>query len=74
MTQHLGLHRLRLVIGNSMGGMETWILAQKYPALMDVAVPMAYTCCEPSALRPEATAVPAPPRLTHGETAAAATR
>jgi homoserine O-acetyltransferase len=40
-TQHLGLHRLRLVIGNSMGGMETWILAQKYPALMDVAVPMA---------------------------------
>jgi homoserine O-acetyltransferase len=40
-TQHLGLHRLRLVIGNSMGGMETWILAVKYPALMDIAVPMA---------------------------------
>ena len=40
-TQHLGLHRVRLVIGNSMGGMETWILAQKYPGFMDVAVPMA---------------------------------
>ena len=40
-TQHLGIKRLRLVIGNSMGGMETWIFAQKYPALMDVAVPMA---------------------------------
>jgi len=40
-TQHLGIKRLRLVIGNSMGGMETWIFAQKYPALMDIAVPMA---------------------------------
>jgi len=40
-TQGLGVHRLRLVIGNSMGGMETWLLAQKYPALMDIAVPMA---------------------------------
>ncbi|WP_029528278.1 alpha/beta fold hydrolase [Polaromonas glacialis] len=37
---HLGLKRLRLVIGNSMGGMQTWIWAQKYP-MMDVAVPMA---------------------------------
>jgi len=41
LTRHLGLHRVRLVIGNSMGGMETWLLAQKYPAFMDVAVPMA---------------------------------
>jgi len=41
LTQHLGIKRLRLVIGNSMGGMETWLFAQKYPALMDVAVPMA---------------------------------
>jgi len=40
-TQHLGLHRMRLVIGNSMGGMETWIFAQKYPGFMDIAVPMA---------------------------------
>jgi homoserine O-acetyltransferase len=40
-TQGLGVQRLRLVIGNSMGGMETWLLAQKYPSLMDIAVPMA---------------------------------
>jgi len=40
-TEHLGLRRLRLVLGFSMGGMETWIFAQKYPGLMDVAVPMA---------------------------------
>jgi len=40
-TEHFKLQRLRLVIGNSTGGMETWIFAQKYPALMDVAVPMA---------------------------------
>ena len=39
--EHLGLRRVRLVIGNSMGGMQTWIWAQKYPDFMDVAVPMA---------------------------------
>jgi homoserine O-acetyltransferase/O-succinyltransferase len=39
--EHLGVKHLRLVIGNSMGGMQTWIWAQKYPAMMDVAVPMA---------------------------------
>ena len=40
-TEHLGLKRARLVMGNSMGGMETWIWASRYPAFMDVAVPMA---------------------------------
>jgi homoserine O-acetyltransferase len=40
-TEHLGVRRLRLVLGNSMGGMQTWMWAQKYPAFMDVAVPMA---------------------------------
>ena len=40
-TEHLGVKHLRLVIGNSMGGMQTWIWAQKYPDFMDVAVPMA---------------------------------
>ena len=39
--EHLGVKHLRLVIGNSMGGMQTWIWAQKYPDYMDVAVPMA---------------------------------
>lgn len=38
--EHLGVKRLRLVIGNSMGGMQTWMWAQKYP-MMDIAVPMA---------------------------------
>ena len=41
LTEHLGVRRARLVLGNSMGGMHTWIWAQKYPAFMDVAVPMA---------------------------------
>ncbi len=41
LTEHLGIRHLRLVLGNSMGGMETWILAQKYPGFMDIAVPMA---------------------------------
>ena len=40
-TEHLGIKRLRLVIGNSMGGMQVWIWADKYPDAMDVAVPMA---------------------------------
>ncbi len=39
--EHLGVRHLRLVIGNSMGGMQTWIWAQKYPDAMDIAVPMA---------------------------------
>ena len=39
--EHLGVRHLRLVLGNSMGGMQTWIWAQKYPEYMDVAVPMA---------------------------------
>src|SRR5512145_891820 len=40
-TEHLGVKRARLVLGFSMGGMETWIWAQKYPDFMDIAVPMA---------------------------------
>ena len=39
--EHLGVKHLRLVIGNSMGGMQTWMWAQKYPGFMDIAVPMA---------------------------------
>lgn len=41
LTEHLGVKRVRLVIGNSMGGMQTWIWAQKHPEFMDIAVPMA---------------------------------
>jgi len=40
-TEHLGVRRVRLVLGNSMGGMHIWILAQKYPDFVDIAVPMA---------------------------------
>jgi homoserine O-acetyltransferase len=36
-----GIKHLRLVIGNSMGGMHAWIWAVRYPRFMDVVVPMA---------------------------------
>ena len=39
--EHLGIRHLRVVIGNSMGGMQAWTWAQKYPDFMDVVVPMA---------------------------------
>jgi homoserine O-acetyltransferase len=41
LTEHLGIKHLRLVIGNSMGGMETWLWGEKYPSFMDALVPMA---------------------------------
>ncbi len=41
LTEGLGVKHLRLVIGNSMGGMETWIWGVKYPAMMDAIVPLA---------------------------------
>ena len=37
----LGVKHLRLVIGNSMGGMQTWLWGVKYPDAMDALVPMA---------------------------------
>lgn len=40
-TEHLGVRHLRLVLGFSMGGMQTWIFSQKYPDFAEVAVPMA---------------------------------
>jgi len=40
-TEGLGIKHIRLVIGNSMGGMHTWIWAVRYPHMMDAAVPMA---------------------------------
>jgi homoserine O-acetyltransferase/O-succinyltransferase len=41
LSEGLGISHLRLIIGNSMGGMETWLWAEKYPGYMDTAVPMA---------------------------------
>ena len=40
-SQGLGIKHLRLVIGNSMGGMHGWIWATRYPRVMDAVVPMA---------------------------------
>jgi homoserine O-acetyltransferase len=46
-TEGLGVKHLRLVIGNSMGGMQAWIWGGKYPGMMDAIVPMA---CLPTAM------------------------
>lgn len=40
-TEGLNIKRLRLIIGNSMGGMHTWIWGVRYPDMMDALVPMA---------------------------------
>ncbi|WGD54405.1 alpha/beta fold hydrolase [Bradyrhizobium sp. CB1650] len=44
-TEGLGVRHLRLVIGNSMGGMHTWLWGEKYPKAMDALVAMA---CQPT--------------------------
>jgi homoserine O-acetyltransferase/O-succinyltransferase len=46
LTEQLKVRHLRAIIGHSMGGMQAWIWAQKYPDFMDIdfmdiAVPMA---------------------------------
>jgi homoserine O-acetyltransferase len=41
LTEHLGIKHVRMVIGNSMGGMEVWMWAGQHPDFMDIAVPMA---------------------------------
>lgn len=40
-SEGLGIKHLRLVLGNSMGGMQTWLWGIKYPEYMDLLVPMA---------------------------------
>ena len=40
-TEHLGVRRLRLVLGNSAGGMQTWLWGVTYPDFMDALVPLA---------------------------------
>jgi homoserine O-acetyltransferase/O-succinyltransferase len=37
-TEGLGVRHLRLVLGTSMGGMQTWLWAERYPDVMDGAV------------------------------------
>ncbi len=41
LTEHLGVKHLRVIVGNSMGGMQTWIWGVKHPTFMDALVPMA---------------------------------
>ncbi|HZP99517.1 MAG TPA: alpha/beta fold hydrolase [Reyranella sp.] len=40
-TEGLGIKHLRLVMGNSMGGMHTWLWGEKYPDFVDALAPMA---------------------------------
>lgn len=41
LTEGLGVNRLRLVMGTSMGGMQAWIWGERYPDFMDALMPLA---------------------------------
>jgi len=41
LSEGLGIRHVRLIIGNSMGGMNTWVWGERYPSYMDALVPMA---------------------------------
>ena len=41
LTEGLGIRHVRLIIGNSMGGMHAWIWGTEHPDFMDALVPMA---------------------------------
>lgn len=41
LTEGLGVHRLRMVMGTSMGGMQTWLWGIHHPDFMDYLVPLA---------------------------------
>jgi homoserine O-acetyltransferase len=43
LTEGLGLQHVRMVLGNSMGGMHAWVWGVTHPDFMDVLVPMAST-------------------------------
>jgi homoserine O-acetyltransferase len=49
LTEGLGVQHLRLVLGYSMGGMQTWMWGEQYPDMMDALVPMASQPTEMSA-------------------------
>ncbi len=40
-AEGLGIKHVRLVLGNSMGGMSAWMWGTRYPGYMDAIVPMA---------------------------------
>ncbi|MGC2012726.1 MAG: alpha/beta fold hydrolase, partial [Pseudolabrys sp.] len=39
LSEGLGIRHVRLIIGNSMGGMNVWLWGAKYPDYMDALVP-----------------------------------
>jgi homoserine O-acetyltransferase/O-succinyltransferase len=41
LTKKLGVNRLRLVMGTSMGGMHTWVWGETYPDFMEALMPLA---------------------------------
>lgn len=41
LTEGLGVRHVRLVMGNSMGGMHSWVWGVNYPGFMDALAPMA---------------------------------
>ncbi|PYP85001.1 MAG: hypothetical protein DMF61_18275 [Blastocatellia bacterium AA13] len=41
LAEKLGINHLRLVMGTSMGGMQTWVWGEMYPDFMDALMPLA---------------------------------
>jgi homoserine O-acetyltransferase len=41
LTEHLGVRHLRLVLGQSAGGMQTWLWGEMHPDFMDALMPLA---------------------------------
>jgi homoserine O-acetyltransferase len=41
LSEGLGIRHVRLIIGNSMGGMHVWLWGERYPGFMDALAPMA---------------------------------
>lgn len=41
LTEHLGVGHLRLAMGTSMGGMQSWLWGEAYPGFMDALMPLA---------------------------------
>ena len=46
-VEALGVDRLRLILGTSMGGMHAWMWAERYPEMVDAVMPIA---CQPIAI------------------------
>jgi homoserine O-acetyltransferase len=41
LEEGLGVHHLRLVMGTSMGGMQSWVWGERHPLFMDALMPLA---------------------------------